>query len=314
MTELRIAAVSVDLDEVHEYVKIHDLRPIAGAGSHAVYDVALRRIEAWATRWALPITFFAVGRDLDRAENASALRRLSAMGHAVESHSLSHRYDLTRLSPAEIETEVRQGLDAVERAVGIRPEGFRAPGYTVCDPLFDALDRAGVRFDSSVLPSPVYYAAKAAVLGWMHLRGRGSASILDTPRVVLSPRGPYVPGEFWGRPARGGPRRRFVELPILVTPLVRFPVIGTSVGRVGGRMLARVCRREPFVNFELHGMDFLEAADLGAHPLRAAQPELRAPLGIRLERLRTFVSELLASGFTFVTLREAARRIQALPV
>ncbi|MEZ4298182.1 MAG: polysaccharide deacetylase family protein [Polyangiaceae bacterium] len=319
----RLAAISVDLDEVGEYLSIHALPPFADTDSrrHAVYDRALSRIDSWAGALSVPITFFAVGRDLDRPDNAASLRTLAARGHAVESHSLSHRYDLTRLSRAEMEREVTGGLDAVERAVGERPTGFRAPGYTVCDTLFDVLEEAGVAFDSSVFPSPVYLGAKALVLAWMRARGRSSASVLDTPRVLLSPNVPYRPGRPYYRPThgrshegdspRGGEsqRRGLVELPIQVTPLLGFPVIGTSVGRAGQRgaeLLAHLCSTSPLVNLELHGMDFLAAEDLAPHPLSRLQPELRAPLDLRLSRLTAFVEVLRRRGFTFVTLAEAA--------
>jgi hypothetical protein len=277
-----------------------------------VYDRALDRIEAWAGALSVPVTFFAVGRDLERPASAAALRRLVERGHAAESHSLSHRYDLSRIRGEALTREVEGGLAAVERATGVRPAGFRAPGYTVSEPLFDALEEAGVAFDSSVFPSPVYYSAKAAVLAWMRLLGRESASILDTPAVLAAPRVPYRPGAAWHRPTKpGGRARRFVELPIQVTPLVGFPVIGTSVGRAGvsgARALAWSCATRPFVNLELHGMDFLDAEDLGPHPLTRLQPELRAPLGARLDRLTAFVETLKSRGFAFITLACAAAR------
>ena len=316
----RLAAVSVDLDEIPEHLAIHGLGAVgdADAAGHAVYDRALGRIEAWADALAIPVTFFAIGRDLARPSNAAAVRRLAARGHAIESHSLSHRYDLSRLAPDEIAREVEGGLRAVEAATGARPTGFRAPGYTVSEALFDALEEAGVAFDSSVFPSPVYWAAKASVLAWMRARGRLSASILDAPAVLAAPRRPYRPGVPYHRPAAAmGRARRFVELPILVTPVVGFPVIGTSVGRagrLGARALARVCGGSPLVNLELHGMDFVDAADLVApggppHPLARLQPELRAPLAARVENLTAFVEALRGRdpGLGFVTLAEAAR-------
>lgn len=304
--------MSVDLDEVTEYLAIHALAPFASGdgGAHAVYDVALGRIEEWARALSIPITFFAVGRDLERPANAAALRRLAAMGHAIESHSLSHRYDLSRLDRATIRREVEDGLAAVERATGTRPAGFRAPGYTVSEALFDALDEAGVAFDSSVFPSPIYFAAKAAVLAWMRLNGRPSASILDGPAVLAAPRAPYRPGRAWYRSATNeSSARRFVELPIAVTPLVGFPVIGTSVGRAGlhgSRALARLCAGSSLVNLELHGMDFLDAADVRRDDLARLQPELGAPLMARTERLSAFVAVLRERGLSFVTLKEAA--------
>lgn len=58
-------------------------------------------------------------------------------------------------------------------------------------------------------------------------------------------------------------------------------------------------------------MDFLDPADVAPHPLAALQPELRALLGMRLERMGALVDELSARGFGFVTLAEAARSFAA---
>jgi hypothetical protein len=304
----RLAALSVDLDEIHHYFAIHGLAP-GGRAEHAVYDVALARMGDFGASLGVPLTLFAVGDDLARDASAAALRALHAKGHAVENHSLSHRYDLVRLAPAAIATQVSGGADAIERAVGARPTGFRAPGYTISDAVLDALEAEGVAFDSSVFPCPPYYAAKAAVMGAMRLVGRTSASVLDTPRVLAAPTRPYRPGAPWWR--RGG--RRFVELPVQVTPVVRLPVIGTSLGLAGvtgARLLARSLAREPLVNLELHGIDFLGAED-GLGALVPHQPELRRPLAARLDALAAFVGVVRASGASFVRLDEAARAFAA---
>jgi hypothetical protein len=65
------------------------------------------------------------------------------------------------------------------------------------------------------------------------------------------------------------------------------------------------------VNLELHGMDFVDAADLARraaamHPLARLQPELRAPLATRLDNLSAFVESLRQQSFAFVTLAQAA--------
>lgn len=307
----RLCAVSVDLDETPNYFKIHGLSlPDASSlGAHAVYDAALPRLEALADELKIPLTLFAIGSDLERPESAAALRRLSGRGHAVENHSLGHRYDLTRLDAGEIEREIVQGARVIERATGRRPSGFRAPGYTVNDALFDALERAGVAFDSSVFPCPAYYSAKALVMGAMQARGRRSESILGSPRVMTAPRRPFRPGRPWHqRGARG-----FIELPIQVTPTGRLPVIGTSLGAAGprgARLLARMCSREAFVNIELHGMDVLEVGD-GLEALARHQPELRTPLERRIASLSAVVEELKRAGYAFVRLDEAADAFSA---
>jgi peptidoglycan-N-acetylglucosamine deacetylase len=307
----RLAAVSVDLDEIPNYFAIHGLavpeRSGAARALCAVYDAALPRLADFAAAHRIPVTLFAIGRDLERPESAAALRALSDAGHAVENHSYGHRYDLSRLRRAEVVDEIARGVDAIERAVGRRPTGFRAPGYTVSDVLFDALEELGVAFDSSVFPCPPYHAAKALVLGAQRVRGRRSASILDTPRVLLAPRRPYRPGRPWFR--AGG--RRFVELPIQVTPRLGLPVIGTSValaGAAAARWVARACAGEPLVSLELHGIDFLDRTD-GLDALVGHQPELAVGLERRLAALGAFVEELARSGARFVRVDEAAEHV-----
>lgn len=306
----RLCAISVDLDETPNYFKIHGLAlpDSASRGAHAVYDAALPRLDAFARSFGLPLTLFAIGRDLDRPESAAALRDLCDAGHAAENHSMDHRYDLTRLGAREIEREIAEGALAIERATGRRPSGFRAPGYTVNDAVFDALDALGVAFDSSVFPCPAYYAAKAAVMGLMRARGRRSESVLDSPRVLAAPSRPYRPGKRWDR--RGS--RRFIELPIQVTPGLRLPVIGTSIGLAGpsgARLLARMCSGEELVNIELHGMDALDRGD-GLEALAPYQPELRSSLAHRLDSLAALVEALTRAGYAFVRLDEAAEALR----
>ena len=303
---MKLCAVSVDLDEVHHYFAIHGL-PVPEHVAQAAYDVALPRLGAFAEARGLPLTLFAVGEDLARAESAAVLRALVARGHAVDNHSFSHRYDLVRLTPSEIAREVEEGARAIEQATGKRPAGFRAPGYTVSDALFDVLEDAGVAYDSSVFPCPPYYLAKAAAMAGMRLRGRTSRSILDTPRVLGAPVRPYRPGRPWYR--RGG--RRFAELPLQVTPGLRLPFIGTSValfGERGARWLASRCAGETFVNLELHAIDFLDAAE-GLSALLPHQPELRIPVAQRMAALGAALDVLAKAGHAFVVLEEAARAL-----
>jgi peptidoglycan-N-acetylglucosamine deacetylase len=306
----RVAALSVDLDEVPNYFAIHGLGPLdstsGGPRAHLGYDVALLRLASFADAHAIPLTLFAIGQDLARADNTLALRALARRGHAVENHSLSHRYDFARASKREILEEIDAGARAIFAATGERPRGFRAPGYTVNDRVFDALEELGVAWDSSVFPCPAYYGLKALALGWIRLRGRRSRSVLDTPWVIAAPTRPYRPGKPWHR--RGA--RALVELPIQVTPKLRVPFIGTTIGLSGARAgeLASRCLGEPVINIELHLMDFLDRAD-GLDDLAEHQPELRVPLADRLRALEAVVEILKKAGYAFVRVDEAARRV-----
>jgi hypothetical protein len=138
----------------------------------------------------------------------------------------------------------------------------------------------------------------------MRLVGRRSRSILDTPRVLGAPRRPYRPGRQWYR--RG--ERRFVELPVQVTPVLGLPFFGTSIGAGGpsvARVLARMVSDEPLVNLELHLIDFLDARD-GLESLVGHQAELRMPVARRVEALGAALDVLRDAGYAFVSLAEAA--------
>ncbi len=303
---MRLCAISVDLDELPNYFAIHGLPEPTGPARTLVYDVALDRLSALARELELPLTLFAIGDDLSRAQAASRLRAAHAQGFEIGNHSLEHRYDLVRLGRAGIRRQIEAGADAIERAVGARPVGFRAPGYTITDEVFEVLAELGVTYDSSVFPCPQYWAAKASAIALIRLRGRTSRSIVDTPAVLAAPTRPYRVGRPYWRRGRG-----LLELPVQVTRGLRLPFIGTSVtlgGPVVARALARMCVGEPLVNLELHGIDVLDETD-GLEALRPHQVDVRVPRDRKVGALRAAVSELRRAGYTFVTLAQAAARL-----
>ncbi len=302
---MRLAAVSVDLDEIHHYYAIHGL-PAAERAAHVVYDRAVPRASDWAQSFGLPLTFFVVGRDLERSENAETVRTLSSQGHELANHSYSHHYDLTLRDAAEMAREVAGGIEAIVRATGARPSGFRAPGYLVNDELVRVLASLGVGYDSSVFPSPAYYAAKAAKLLALKLRGRTSHSVRGSSSVLRAPTRPYRLGAPYWKKGDGLP-----ELPIQVTPGTRLPYIGTSLvlaGPDGARLMTRTLMLEPFVNLELHGFDFLGTDD-GLDELVPHQPDARLARSAKLAALSAAVELLRKMGFRFVRLDEASHTV-----
>jgi peptidoglycan/xylan/chitin deacetylase (PgdA/CDA1 family) len=305
---MRLCAVSVDLDEIPNYYAIHGLPAPRGPEQGLVYDVAVDRLRALAADLSIPLTLFAIGHDLARPEAAERIRAAHAGGCEIANHSLDHRYDLVRLGKDEIRRQVAEGAAAIERVTGEAPVGFRAPGYTITDEVFSVLGELGVSYDSSVFPCPAYWAAKTAAITAIGVMGRKSRSVVDSPAVLAAPTRPYRVGRPYWR--RGG---GLLEVPVQVTRGARLPFIGTHATLWGPRVargLARMCVGEPVVNFELHGIDVLDAAD-GLEALRAHQVDVRVPKERKLEGLRGAVDVLRAAGYSFVTLREAAEAARA---
>lgn len=303
----RACAISVDLDEMRHYYAIHGLaiaRSEARA-AHAVYDVALPRFGDLARDLDLPLTFFAVGADMERAESAQRLLQLAREGHEIANHSFDHLYDLTRRSRVQIKDQIVRASDTLAEHTGQRPRGFRAPGYVMNDDVYAALREAGIEYSSSIFPCPHYYFAKLVKLAALRWRGRESRSIVDQPRVLTAPTAPYRVGEpYWVRGSG------LLELPIQVTPVLRLPFIGTSLTLLGPRKavwLTRMLIGRPFINLELHGVDLLDEHD-HQEALAPHQFDLRIPMSRKRETLRAVVDTLRGAGYAFVRLDEAARR------
>ncbi|MDY7228990.1 polysaccharide deacetylase family protein [Hyalangium rubrum] len=306
----RLASISVDLDSLHHYCRIHGLPEtvLDDRARALVYATAVPRFQELLGAVGVPGTFFAIGEDLSDAGAAAALRRAHDAGIEVANHSYAHDYALTRRAPESIREELVRGEEAILAVTGTRPVGFRAPGYTLNAALYAATVERGYLYGSSVFPAAPYYAAKAAVMGALALTGRPSRSVLDSPRVLLAPRTPY-------RPEPAQPYRRgagpVLELPMAVTPGVRFPFIGTfatTLPLFGIRAAWLACRGDAFFNFELHAVDVLDETDGIPPELVRQQRDLLVSASRKMQRLETLF-RWLKEERDVVTLREAAERL-----
>ena len=313
-------AVSIDLDAIGCYYRIHGLGTPPRELEHAILERALPRAANLFARREIHVTWFVVGRDADgsgeladhaaRAANADRLRALADHGDELGNHSYSHPYELARMGAPDVDAEIAGG-DRVLRAItGKAPRGFRAPGYDVSPAMLDSLARRGYRYDSSIFPAPGYYAAKAAVMTALAIAGRPSGAVLTNPRALAAPGDPY-------RPSMSAPWRRgqapIVELPVAVTPWTRLPAIGTTLlvapAALRTRLISAMARRN-FFNFELHGIDFADAEKDGIPgELVARQPDLRLPIAEKLSRLESIL-DTIAHTWKFTTLAEAAADVQ----
>ena len=312
---MKRCAVSVDLDSIACYYRIHALGTAPAELEHVILERALPGAAQLFHDRGIPVTWFVVGRDIDpalpdRAPHADKLRLLASNGDELGNHSYSHPYDLARLSPDAIDVEIAR-CDRVLRDLGGRAvRGFRAPGYDVNPAMLDVLARLGYRYDSSVFPAPGYYVAKAGVMAALAAVGRPSGAVMTNPRALLAPIDPY-------RPAMKAPWRRgqapIVELPVAVTGWARVPAIGTSLlvlpAIVRARIVAAMAERS-FFNFELHGIDFADADKDGIPgELVARQPDLRLPIGEKLDRLNRLL-DVLQKTWSFATLGDIAADVQ----
>ncbi len=128
---MRYASLSLDLDNQWSYMKTHG---DAGWQSHPSYlDLVVPRILEFLAARRLTITFFIVGQDAALEKNRAALRAIVDAGHEIGNHSFRHEPWLHLYSAAELDEEMRQAEEAIEAATGVRPRGFRGPGFSLSE-------------------------------------------------------------------------------------------------------------------------------------------------------------------------------------
>lgn len=315
MTDLRFANVSVDLDGLGCYHRIHGLD--AEADPTAIYKVAMPRFLALFDAVGVQATFFVIARDLQYPSVVAALFEALSQGHEVASHTYHHPYDLRHWTDRRIREEIQLATHSISDALDIRPVGFRTPGYNVDTRILRMLAEEGYRYDSSVFPSPLYYAAKGAVMAGMSLVGKPSGSSMTHPASLTAPLQPYRPSRWdFSRPGDRKHSLPLWEFPVGVLPGPRLPVIGTSVGALSPKMAARLVRwfelRQPALQFEMHGIDMMDDQDAAILPaLAARQPDVRRSWTAKRDAYHAFMKRV-QDKTPFATLLEATDALDAI--
>jgi hypothetical protein len=96
------------------------------------------------------ITFFVVANLCDN--HLDILEEIRDRGHEIASHSYTHP-NLTDLNQEEIEREVKESKERLERELDIQVKGFRAPELRINEQVYEELENAGYEYDSSKIPS-----------------------------------------------------------------------------------------------------------------------------------------------------------------
>lgn len=211
-----MASVSLDVDNLWSYMKTHGDQ---GWETRPTYlDRFFPPVLDALDQLGLRITFFCVGVDADREENFAPFRSLTARGHEVGNHSYEHEPWLHLYSREQLLTELARTEEAVARATGQRPIGFRGPGYSWSPLLLELLVDRGYLYDASTLPTYLgplarrYYFMTAKLT---EEQRRERAGLFGTFRDGLRPVSPYQ----W----RLESGRRLLELPVTTMPGIKVP-------------------------------------------------------------------------------------------
>ena len=312
----KLAAVSLDVDGVRHYHAIHGLPGAADVACDPPVERGVRRFLDLCETLDIKATLFVVSQDLDPSPSGDELRALLARaardGHEIASHSHTHAYDLSRKAPAAIEADLLRSVDALTAVTGKRPMGFRAPGYNLTEELLDAVEKAGFSYDSSVMPSPWYWGARALAIGAHRFMGTPSSSLVGRARAFATPRAPYRPRQgCLHKSARARIEgRALIEVPIATMGL-GVPWLGTTLALQPLPLAAiatalALSSSAPCV-LELHAIDLCDADD-GFHPaLVRLQRELIVQQKTKMLRLQSTL-RMMSQARDMVTVEEIATR------
>lgn len=288
-----LASVSLDLDNQWSYMKTHGDPGWESLPSYL--SIVVPRVLEFLRQRRMHITWFIVGLDAEKAADRSVLREITAEGHEVGNHSYHHEPWLHLYSEEEIEHELTRAENAIESATGVRPTGFRGPGFSLSPTVLKILAKRGYQFDASTFPTflgplaRAYYFAKSRGLSDEEKRKR--KQLFGKLSEGLRPLAPYR----WE--TEEGP---ILEIPVTTMPLAKVPIhvsyllylagYRTALARLywaTALHMARFTRTE--ISLLLHPLDFLGGDDVSALDFF---PAMRMPGARKVELVGEFIDSL----------------------
>jgi protoporphyrinogen oxidase len=286
------ATLSVDLDDLWSYLKTNG--DAAWRSFPSFLELVVPRLLALLDERGQASTWFVVGKDASVTEHGPLLRSVAGAGHEIGNHSYLHEPWMHRYPATSIADEIARAERAIEDATGVRPTGFRGPGYSLSGDVIDVLRSRGYRYDASTLPTFIGPLAR-----WYYLRGRELDGDQQEERSALF--GPAREGFRPLRPYRWDVGDRgLVELPVTTVPGLRTPMhvsylifLAERSPTLAHRYLdtsLRWCRRLNIApSLLLHSHDVVGADDV---PAMRFFPGFRLPGQEKLALVASFVDRL----------------------
>ena len=307
---MHYASLSLDLDNQWSYMKTHG---DSGWQSHPSYlDAVVPRILEFLAARKLTITFFIVGQDAALEKNRAALRAIAAAGHEIGNHSFRHEPWLHLYTEAELDQELRQAEDAIESATGVRPRGFRGPGFSLSRGTLETLLRRGYEYDATVFPNLLNPLARAYLFSTSKLTAEEKeqrSALFGTWKDAFRPVRPFE----WN--LQGG---RLLEIPVTTLPGLKVPMhvsyliylakFSRAAARAYLRFALGACRMtRTHPSILLHPLDFMGREDC---PALAFFPGMDLARDRKLEIMGELF-DILVARHEIVTMGEHAGRARA---
>ena len=277
----KCAPLSLDLDNKWSYLKTHGDESWQSFPSY-LDTIVPRALETLAERdWR--ITWFLVGKDAETSGHQELLRSIADAGHEIGNHSYMHEPWLHQYSRAELLDDLGRSHDAIAKATGETPIGFRGPGFSLSETTLEVLQSLGYHYDATTFPNILNPVGRLYYLRTSNLSDEEKErrkALFGTMKDAFRSNRPYR----WAL----SDGSMMPEVPVTTMPLFRVPIhfsyiiwlAGKSrfLARTYWRMALLMCKVSGTVpSLLLHPLDFLGSDDepeLGFFPgmdIEAAQ-------------------------------------------
>lgn len=126
--------------------------------------VGIPRILKFLKKHDIPATFFVPGFTANLYPDL--IKAIAAQGHELANHGYYHENPTEFFGDQEKEREIlRRGNDTLEKLCGLRPVGYRSPGWDLNPYSPELLLEEGMSYDSSLMDQEIPYILTANVSG-----------------------------------------------------------------------------------------------------------------------------------------------------
>ena len=199
----RCFIMSVDVDGWSSLLKFYSVNhEPSKADLQVSVEDGISRLLRLFEQHKIKTTFFVTGEMAQK--HSEAIKMVRLFGHEIACHGLTHGKNECLLDRKEQERRIREATRIIEKNIGYRPRGFRAPCLRANKTTLEILDSCGYLYDSSIITTfiPGYY---------------GTPFAPPNPYHPLSSEGSY----------------KLLEIPISVNPLIPLPLSGGWMRNLG---------------------------------------------------------------------------------
>lgn len=195
--------LTVDLEDWFSVEVLNTvIAPEQWSNLESVVERNTRKILDIFARHNVKATFFVLGWIADRYPEL--INDVSKAGHEIACHSFRHRM-VSSLTPDEFKRDTEQAINAVVKACGLMPSGYRSPSWGMKRDMvwaYEILADFGFSWDSSIFPiKHDIYGEPAAPRTAFHVRLPSGRAMIEVPAstVVVLGRKLAIGGGGWLR-------------------------------------------------------------------------------------------------------------------